>query len=560
MVEVHVIAKKYDLQKQDSTYLYTLIYIIVFFTLIFQGGYFLNNLLILHIGLILFILMNKSALRLDLNLLLMLLLLAVMSLTAIFQSINGYVAMTEWLKYSLFPLSYIVFLKIKNKERVLIIFYRSFVLLMIIGLLGVSGFFIFSGSVTIQGNRLQSFLQYANTTALFMGIGVLISIDQYVKGKKKQYFLLAILFGVALLFTQSRTTFVFFLFVLLLYVFRLFHSKAKLALIGTMISTITLLFFSKGRITQISIFEPTFIERIISFQDALRILFKETFGLGLGLGNWQFMQFAYQSAPYQVRYIHNVYLQIALDGGIIALFLFLGLVLFPVWKTYKEKSIYFYIYLFILIHSFFEVNFNFGFMILFFTYLLTRMNEPLYLNTIKGKGPRYLKYLLIIPLSICMLFFVSEIYVAKGDSYAKSNSNEASRIYQTARNLNPINQGLFFKLAKVERNVDQAITYLEINYRKNPYDYQVLKALSEGYLYKKDFERSYFYANQLFTIFPYNKPHQALVKNVLQQSYENKAISETKYLKQRNKLQNEITRLNDSMNPLYQYIDKDKEY
>jgi len=558
------VANKY----QNSKWSYLFLFLLVFFTMIFQGGYFTTILLILNMGCIVYILLNKEKVNVDVNLALMFMLLFVMITSTIFKSIDYYVAISELLKYSLLPLSYIIFLKLKDREKIKAVFFRAMLVLMGFGLLGVLGVTVIDGMVTLNGNRLQSFLQYANTTALFMGIGALFSLDYFMKSKKKQYIVFGLLFTTALLLTQSRITFVLFFIIVAFYIFRFFNKKTKVIFTSSVVGLLILLFIVGGRIIRLSIFEPTLIERIITFQDAAVILFKETFGLGLGVGNWQFMQFLYQSAPYQVRYIHNIYLQVAMDGGLIAMVLFCGLILYPLLKSYKQKSIYLYIYIFVIIHSLLEVNFNFGIVILFFTYLLTCLHEPVSRNqgvaSLKwdkfSMAMRHVKYALLIPLAILIVLLVSEILISNGNAEAISNREKANSLYQVAYKLNPLNNELLFKQAQMERNIEQAMAYLEQSYHENPYDYKVLKALSEGYLYKKQYNQAYFYAEHLVHIFPYSQQHQLLAEEILRQYKESDTIATNEYEQLHHRLQNEITLKNESINVLYQYINEQFNY
>lgn len=550
--------------KAQSSYPSFFLYFTIFVTLLLQGGYFTTGLLLLNLMLTAYLLFSKQRIQTDIPLLMMLALFIVMLIWTMMKALDIDAAIHELMKYALFPLSYAVFTFIRNEARVGAVFYRAWIVLMVLGLLAVLGFSVLPGMVTVQGNRLQSLLQYANTTALFMGIGALYSFHLVFSNKKYVYLLLGMLFCGALLLTQSRTTLVVFLIIVGIYSFRSFRARGKMIFAGAALSFIAALSFYGGRIANISIFEPTLVERFITFQDALRILFKETFGMGLGVGNWQYMQFVYQSAPYQVRYIHNAYLQAGMDGGLLALLLFGGIILYGLVKAHKSTSIYAYIVLFMAVHSLFEVNFQYGIVILFFTFALVCLKEPgageARWKRLQWTFPKYGKALLALPIVCLLLLFGSEALISSGDAKIHTSKQAAAQDYQAAYRLNPFNNELLFKQAKLERNVDRALAYLEQSYDKNPYDYVVLKSLTEGYAYKGDFNKAYGYAERLVHVFPYHKAHQQLASDVLKQAYEKKAISEALFNELSSQLREKVEAKNKAIHPLYRYIDSDFDY
>ena len=538
---------------------------IVLFAAIVQGGYFMPALIVLNASFMIWLLMDRRPVRLDIGLVFMLLLFAVMAASAAFRSVDGYAALHELLKYSLFPLSYAVFRSLREDKRAGFAFDLAFFLLMAAGLMAAAGFSAAPGMVTVQGNRLQSFLQYANTTALLMGAGALLSLDRLIGMRNKWQIPLALLFGAAMLLTQSRTTLVLFLIILLLYAFDRLSPRAGLAAAGGIAGLAAAVLAFGGRLSRISLLEPTLVERIISFHDAARILAAETFGLGLGPGSWQYLQFAYQSAPYQVRYVHNVFLQAAMDGGVLALLLLAGWWAYHLARSLKARGVYFYLFLFIALHSLFEVDFNFGIVILFFSYVLTRLHPPDEVRLPKLSAPdraerSRARWLLLAPLLALVVVFASEAFVARGDAASRANPAEAYRLYETALRLNPLNRAAMFKLAKIDRNPDSAIAWLEKSRALNPHDDQVLAALSEGYRFKGDFGKSYFYAEELFRIFPYHRAHQEQVRQILSYFHEHRIIDEDYYLIEMQKLEDQISALDARIHPMYRHIRPDMDY
>jgi O-antigen ligase len=562
------------------TYKHALLYAVILFAMVFQGGYFTVSLLVLDMALILWLILDRRPVRWDIGLFCMSALFGIMAVMAVFRSVDGGAALHELLKYALFPLSYAVFASYREDRRLGAGFDYAFALLMAAGLLAVMGFSLFAGMTTIQGNRLQSFLQYANTTALFMGIGALLALDRLIVTRRRVHAVWLVLFAAAMLLTQSRTTFVVFVLVLLLYAFSRLRFRIGLAVAAGAVGTAAAVVAFGGRLSRISLLEPTLVERLLTFRDALKIVFVDTHGLGLGPGSWQYLQFSYQSAPYQVRYVHNFLLQVALDGGAVALLLAVGWLAFHLVRGWKAtaRSVHFFEFVFILLHSLLEVDFQFGIVILYFTYLLTQLHPPVYwrmpvrpaerpasarpVPSGSGAPPRRLRirWLLVLPLALLLGAFGSEISLSMGDAAAGTNPAEAERMYKTALRWNPLNRDALFKLAKLERNADRAIAYLEDSFAANPYDYQVLTALAQGYMYKQDFDKSYFYADRLFHIFPYSREHQELVRQILQYFYDHTIIPEETFRLYTHKLNDEIRQINDAIHPLYRYIDPDLAY
>jgi O-antigen ligase len=549
-------------------------YAVILMALVFQGGYYLPVLLILNMVLILWLLVDRRPVKPDVSLACMLLLFAVMAFNALFRSADGYSAIHELLKYSLFPLSYAVFSSLREDRRLEAIFRHAFLLLALAGLAAVMGYSLFAGMVTIQGNRLQSFLQYANTTALLVGAGALLSLDRWIATRNKWQAAWFVLFLAALVLTQSRTTFVLFVLVLLMYAGSRLQVRARwAALVGIVGAAGAVLFLVGGRLARISLFEPTLVERLITFHDAWRIVFWETGGLGLGPGSWQYMQFAYQSAPYQVRYVHNFFLQAAVDGGILALLLLAGWMAFHLVKGWKSRGIYYFLLLFVILHSLFEVDFQFGIVILFFTFVLTRLHPPVPLpackliHRIKSwavpgllSGRLRYRWLLVLPLVLLAAALVSEMFASRAAALVRADPPEAKRMYEAALKWNPLNRGVLYELARMERNPDHAIAYLEKSLERNPHDFRVLKSLSDGYLYKMDFEQSYHYAERLFRVFPYSRQNQEQVRKVLKFFLENHTIGKGFHDNYLLDLDVMIQELDQRIHPLYRHIHPEMNY
>ena len=524
--------------------------VLVFFVSIAQGAYFVLPQIILGLFFLGNIVFSKKEQKTDLNMALIFGLFFVMFVSTFFSLSTG-AAIVELVKYLLFPLAYVFFSGLKTDEIVKVeeTFYYAFMLVMVFGLLGMAGISPIAGMVTEIGGRLQSFFGYANTTALVMGIGAFYATEKFRVSKKKYHIAIGVLFFAAMVFTLSRTSFVLFAGVYLLYVFSFLQTKTKLMFGAAGVAIFAVLAVLDSRIVQISIFAPTLVERYISYFDALPMMFRTPFGAGLG--NWQFLQFSYQSAPYQVRYIHNFYLQVGLDGGLIAL----GVVLFFVagflWQIVKSKggqNVHLNIAAFLLASSFFEVHFNFGLVIVYSMFLLVRICES---KTFDIKLPAWsvkgIAAVLALPLFILL---VSEHFVNSGTSYENAGNRQAAySSFSTARQFNPLNDSLLFNIARVAPSRGAALDYLNLAHEMNAYNTEVLFSLAQGHMYFGELTLAYAHAVRLMEIFPFSEHSHNLVRSIIgefDEVYQSQKLYE---------LSLRIDEINARLNPLFQHID-----
>ncbi len=187
----------------------------------------------------------------------------------------------------------------------------------------------FSKDFLLVAGRLAGTFQYPNTFALFLLISELLLFKKE-KFKGFDYLALAVLIG-ALLYTGSRAVFVLFLFSNVWLVLLRASKKQRIWLIGGLAATAALfvaiaVFSPEGtilsRYLKIDFAQSTFIGRFLYMQDALPLLLKNP--LGLGYFGYLYSQGAVQTGVYNVSFVHNDFLQIALDAGIIAAILVLA--------------------------------------------------------------------------------------------------------------------------------------------------------------------------------------------------------------------------------------------
>jgi len=532
----------------------TIMTFIIFFSVVVQGSYFIAPLIVINIFFLVSLVFKKDTYIFDKKLGVFIALFAVMVIST-FSSLSLHEGISELLKYALLPLAYVFFLNMDKEEQQLTekAFFWAFFTAMVFGLLGAIGLSPLAGMTSPATGRLQSFFQYANTAALVMGIGVFYATEKFRTSHKKEYLIIGICFAIAMFLTASRVSLVLFVPLFLLYTFRFVSTKLKLIVLGSIIIVIAVLVFFNNRIVQISIFAPTLVERYISYYDAIRLLLQNPFGIGVN--NWQFMQFYHQSAPYQVQFVHNFYLQIALDGGFISLGLLLVALVYALINA--TKGVYFYIAIFVLSSAFFEVHFNFGSIIMYFMFVLTQLKTsekttgtPTFLSRVLTKV-RPLKFALLLPIIPLVVLLVSNYYFNMGAANENAgNRLEAHDAYSIAHRLNPTNIDLYLRRARTTDDFNMVIYYLGRGLEVNPWDVQVLSALAKSHASLGNINLAYDYADRLLTVFPLSISNQELMRSIIIHKDEEQVETALERLDAR------IAYINANINPLYRHIDQ----
>lgn len=174
--------------------------------------------------------------------------------------------------------------------------------------------------------------------------------------------------GLGILLTQSRTVCVMWVIVaIILAVQKKEWRRYYLAGLGAAVVMVAagFLYLSKtGNLTSLTS-ASTFLGRLLYWQDGVKALISHPLGLG-GVG-YYYLQPQFQTGVYSVRYIHNIYLQIALDAGIPAavLFIYLNYSTFRLPGRNRMEKLLLSV---ILIHGFFD--FDLEFLIIWFIILM----------------------------------------------------------------------------------------------------------------------------------------------------------------------------------------------
>ncbi|MBH5319139.1 O-antigen ligase family protein [Paenibacillus sp. GSMTC-2017] len=192
-----------------------------------------------------------------------------------------------------------------------------------------------------RNGRLESTIQYANALAIILLINILISMSNYTRTKSNITLILLAINSVGLLLTMSRSVWVFWLIsviVLIAITPELRKLKALAYVFGTHL--LSLIFaalikqdflFFVNRVSSIQTNTSEFQIRLVYWKDSIHMMSDFLIG-GSGGGGWTALQHLYQSQDYFVKYIHNHYIQVILDVGIIGGLCGLLFIVFFFWQ------------------------------------------------------------------------------------------------------------------------------------------------------------------------------------------------------------------------------------
>lgn len=368
-----------------------LLFVILAALYVWQGGYFSNGYSVILLLLFGFTALNyKRVSGRGEFIVISFIMVVICFLTSLFADNSIHIPIMELPKYVAFiPLLMIFSNQLYRKTGYFVIITISILtamagILACIGALNVLNWALQSG----RGMRLQGFLQYANTAAVLIGAALFL-LYQYQcenEGKGRLKHVLMAVLSVALFLTESIGA---LLCIAAAYVvcFFLCRKSEKIIPLGAILLTggitgIIYVFLSGyGTVCRllwiaVSIFlvymtsvladrhsphielkhkklylvifcavfagiglfsitkSATFFERIISDIDAVALIKKHPFGIGVG--NWSFIQDTVKSIGYTMKYIHCGYLQMYLDGGPAAFVLFAGMICISVYRSIKN--------------------------------------------------------------------------------------------------------------------------------------------------------------------------------------------------------------------------------
>ena len=223
----------------------------------------------------------------------------------------------------------------------------------------------------LQNGRMMGFFQYANTFALFLLIGIIyIGYSKQPKWKIIIYNI-GLLFGI--LISGCRTVQILTLLNYIIMIIKqkelrmYFIALVIIAIAGTIgYVLITGNLNTVGRYLTTSTSSRSLQERLLYYKDAIPLILRHPFGLGY-MG-YSYIQPQIQTGIYQAAYVHNDFLQFALDIGIIPLVVLIIALIKNLFSKNKELS-FRLILLTIALHML--IDFDLQFMIIFLILVMT---------------------------------------------------------------------------------------------------------------------------------------------------------------------------------------------
>lgn len=324
------------------------------------------------------------------------------------------VGLYETEKIVLFIATILVGTTISKRENILNSLYVMALASAVFGILIYCGFFE-AGEFVLEDFgkiRLQSFFKYANTTACFLGMGYYACLEIYSFTKNQIHLFFGMVILLAMYLTLSKAVIPLFLIIGMYSMYRrkeiavpfvnnniitmlfvlpvnllvqrhIFFSAFwlviaciiiganikiiktesnaikmwKWSLVVAIIGGIILLIIKPSLFT-------TFSQRITYMKDSLGTLF-DSLILGNGPGSWRLMKYSFQSGGYNVMYMHNSFLQLLFENGLIFTVLFVALLLKTIIICILKRYDCFAVILILLtVHSFVDFNLSFGVMLL----------------------------------------------------------------------------------------------------------------------------------------------------------------------------------------------------
>ena len=223
----------------------------------------------------------------------------------------------------------------------------------------------------LQNGRMMGFLQYANTFALFLLIGIIYI--GYSKQPKWKVIIYNIVLLLGILISGCRTVQILTLLNYIIMIIKqkelrmYFIALVIIAIAGTIgYVLITGNLNTVGRYLTTSTSSRSLQERLLYYKDAIPLILRHPFGLGY-MG-YSYIQSQIQTGIYQAAYVHNDFLQFALDIGIIPLVVLIIALIKSLIRKNKELS-FRLILLTIALHML--IDFDLQFMIIFLILVMT---------------------------------------------------------------------------------------------------------------------------------------------------------------------------------------------
>ena len=284
-------------------------------------------------------------------------------------------AIVGTLKFMVFVVFLTLLLQTSKEEKDVVfelIPYLGMLVLVLSALLSLLPYF--HNIIINKAGRLSGTFGYANTFSMLLFVSLVIFME-FTSSDSKNTFnnsMGYLLLGFGILWTGSRSTIILTVIYLLLHMFLGKNKNIVMYLIFLFfVLAIVLYFFFTGntsgfgRIFSVFSNSSTLVGREIYNIDGFEQLVRHPFGMGY-LG-WFFEQGAVQSAPYVTKVVHNSFLQIGLDFGIVPMIL---AIVAAVFMVRYSKTEYRLALIFVMVHFAFDLDSEFlGYMFIILLFI-----------------------------------------------------------------------------------------------------------------------------------------------------------------------------------------------
>lgn len=322
---------------------------------------------------------------------------------SIFFAVDKGLAFTGACRFTVPGIFLLVLMQIEQEQREAYIRAIPCIGIVMLGVSLVGGIFESSRQYFFQAGRLGGIFQYSNTMALFFLVGIVVLCFKCNKDKKVWIEIIVLVMGILL--TGSRT--VFFLMVLFFLCLAIKETKMRkgiICLIGLVVLisvsyvAITKDYQNIGRYLSSSFTSSTLVGRILYNIDGIKILSQNM--RGVGYKGYSILQPLIQTGDYTTRYVHNDWLQIALDAGVLAVVAFAVTVIGNIISSktcIRNKCVL------ILIAIHMLVDFDLQYVVMFGVLLLMFPFEDVKREIVVKRRTSYIKVVFGL-LPICLLY------------------------------------------------------------------------------------------------------------------------------------------------------------
>lgn len=289
------------------------------------------------------------------------LLLCVSALISVLAGVNKGMAWLGFLRVLVLAIWIFFLMQFSKEERdgALSILPYAGAIMVIVGMIafaipGMKAFFW-------QADRLGGIFQYSNTCALFLLIGLLV-LTRNPKPQAREFLLFDILLlGIFLTGSKGAILLLIPVFIWVMIKKKEFRKNGIfvvgfLIVAGALYGVLSGDFQNIARIYTIFQYPSTLLGRLLYMKDALPVLLSHP--LGIGYMGYAGMQSEIQTGVYTSLFVHNDWMQMALDFGWIFLLVSVGVIVWQL-KTGRQESYKKLILLVICIYTLGEFHFQY---------------------------------------------------------------------------------------------------------------------------------------------------------------------------------------------------------